>query len=170
MEFNAVIGSRYSCRSYKPEAPDLELIESLIGKALLAPSAVNKQPYHILVLNTEAALSKVRKTYNRPWFASAPVVLLILADLNQGWVRNDGTNHSVIDTTIFIDHLTLTATNLNMATCWVCNFEVNLLKQLFDLPEGFEPIALLPLGFPANKEIPLKKRKTISQIVTYNSF
>lgn len=170
MEFNAVIKSRYSCRAYKPEAPGIELIESLIGKALLAPSAVNKQPYHVLVLNTEAALFKVRKTYNRPWFASAPVVLLVSANQNQGWVRSDGTNHAIIDTSIFIDHLTLVATSMDLATCWVCNFDVNLLKQFFAFPEGFEPIALLPLGYPAIDEIPAKMRKALNQIISYNNF
>ncbi len=170
MEFNAVIENRYSCRAYKPEAPTTELIESLIGKALLAPSAVNKQPYHVLILNTESALEKVRKAYNRPLFVSAPVVLLVSANQNQGWVRSDGTNHAVIDTSIFIDHLTLVASSMNLATCWVCNFEVNRLKQLFAFPEGFEPIALVPLGYPATDEIPVKKRKALNQIITYNNF
>jgi nitroreductase len=170
MEFNAVIENRYSCRDYKPEVPTNELLESLIEKALLAPSAVNKQPYHVLILNSEPALEKVRKTYSRPWFVSAPVVLLVSAIQSQGWVRSDGTNHALIDTTIFIDHLTLVASSLKLATCWVCNFEVNRLKQLFDFPEGFEPIALVPIGYPATDEIPFKKRKALNQIITYNNF
>ncbi|PKP07962.1 MAG: nitroreductase [Bacteroidetes bacterium HGW-Bacteroidetes-4] len=170
MEFNAVVEKRYSCRAYKPDVPSNELIESIIGKALLAPSAVNIQPYHVLILNTEPALEKARKAYNRPWFACAPVVLIVSAIQNQGWVRNDGTNHAIIDTSIFIDHLTLVATSVNLATCWVCNFEMNRLKQLFVFPEGFEPIALVPLGYPATEEIPAKKRHALNKIITYNKF
>ncbi|MGE4289382.1 MAG: nitroreductase family protein [Salinivirgaceae bacterium] len=170
MEFNAVVEKRYSCRTYKPEVPSAELIESILEKALLAPSAVNKQPYHILILNTESALEKAQKTYNRSWFASAPVVLLVSAIQSQGWVRNDGTNHAIIDTSIFIDHLTLVATSMNLATCWVCNFERDRLKQLFDFPEGYEPIALVPLGYPTTDEIPLKKRKALNKMISYNKF
>ena len=65
---------------------------------------------------------------------------------------------------IAVEHLCLAATEQGLATCWVCNFDAALLRQLFDLPAGEEPTVVIPLGYAAD-EMTEKKRKDAADIV-----
>ena len=108
-------------------------------------------------------LAKVRKAYNREWFATAPVVLMLCAQTGKAWTRADGKNHADIDLAILADHLTLAAADMGLATCWVCNFDAEKCKQLFDLGDNEEPAVLIPIGYAAD-EPKEKKRKMKEEI------
>ena len=80
------------------------------------------------------------------------------------WVRSDGKHHGNIDIAIAVEHLCLAATEQGLATCWVCNFDANLCKEQFGLPENEEPAVIIPLGYAAD-EMKSKSRKFIETIV-----
>ena len=101
------------------------------------------------------------------------VIASILHD--EEWVRSDGKHHGDIDIAIAVEHLCLAATEQGLATCWVCNFDAALCKQLFGLSANEEPAVLIPLGYAAERllvddgtsgiEIKPKNRKIIEEIV-----
>ena len=76
----------------------------------------------------------------------------------------DGKHHGNIDIAIAVEHLCLAATEQGLATCWVCNFDANLCKEQFCLPENEEPAVIIPLGYAADEMKP-KSRKSIDIIV-----
>jgi nitroreductase len=82
---------------------------------------------------------------------------------DEEWVRFDGKHHGDIDVAIAVEHLCLAAAEQGLGTCWVCNFDAPLCHSLFSLPENEDPVALVPIGYPADtpKE---KTRKTREQI------
>ena len=83
-----------------------------------------------------------------------------------GWKRaQDGKDHTEIDVAIAVDHLTLQAADLGLGTCWVCNFDVAKVRDLLELEVGEEPIAIVPLGYPEYDDVPVKKRKSLKDIV-----
>ena len=165
--FKDLVQIRYSCRNYSPIAIDRSIIEQLLETAHFAPSATNAQPWRVFVLNTPESLAKVRRAYNREWFATAPVVLMLCAQTSNAWTRADGKNHADIDLAILADHLTLAAADMGLATCWVCNFDAAMLSKDFNLDADCKPVVLLPLGAPATDDIPEKKRKDISEFVEW---
>lgn len=61
------------------------------------------------------------------------------------------------------------ATELGLGTCWVCDFDVVECSRILNLPPTVEPIALIPLGYPA-VNAPDKKRKNLSEIVHLDEF
>jgi nitroreductase len=66
--------------------------------------------------------------------------------------------------------MTLQATELGLATCWICNFYVDKCRDLLKLPEHMEPVVILPLGYPLDETDPERheeKRKPLSEIVSY---
>lgn len=165
--FSDLVQMRYSCRNYLPTKIDNSLIAQVLETAHFAPSATNAQPWRVLVLNTPESLVKARQAYNREWFATAPAVLLICAQTDKAWTRADGKNHADIDIAILADHITLAATDMGLATCWVCNFDAKLISELFNLDSNCKPLVLLPIGVPATDEIPPKKRLALDDFVTY---
>ena len=165
--FKDLVQIRYSCRNYSPIAIDRSIIEQLLETAHFAPSATNAQPWRVFVLNTPESLAKVRRAYNREWFATAPVVLMLCAQTSKAWTRADGKNHADIDLAILADHLTLAAADMGLATCWVCNFDAAMLSKDFNLEADCKTVVLLPLGVPATDDIPEKKRKDVSEFVEW---
>jgi len=165
--FSDLVQMRYSCRKYSPIIIDNSLIEQILETAHFAPSATNAQPWRIFVLNTPESLAKAQQAYNREWFATAPAVLLICAQTDKAWTRADGKNHADIDIAIIADHITLAAADMGLATCWVCNFDAELISKNFNLDVNCKPLVLLPIGVPANDEIPEKKRKNLTEFVEW---
>ena len=58
----------------------------------------------------------------------------------------------------------LAAAEQGLGSCWVCNFDAPLFSQTFPLPEGYEPIALVPLGYAADQPTE-KHRKNMADIM-----
>ncbi len=162
-----IIESRYSCRQFQDKPIEKETLTRILSVARLAPSAVNYQPWEIMVISQPENLDKIYQVYPREWFKKAKTILLISANYETGWKRADGKNHADIDIAILTDHITLLATEMGLGTCWVCNFDAALTSKLFEFPEHLKPLVLLPIGYPLNNEKPVKKRKDLTDFVTW---
>lgn len=53
-----------------------------------------------------------------------------------------------LNVAIAIDHLTLRAVDLGLGTCWVMQFDNNKVKEILSLDDRYDPLVLLPVGFP----------------------
>lgn len=152
MNFLDLVKKRFSCRNYLNKEVEKEKLSKIMEAARLAPSAKNLQPWYFYVVSEDKdLLKKVHKTYHRDWFNNAPAVILACGDKEKAWTRSDGKNHSDIDVAIAVDHITLAAADLDLSTCWVCNFYIDKVKELFELPENLEPVALIPVAYCAKK-------------------
>ena len=170
MSFLEIAKNRYSCRNYDSRPVEIEKLEMILEAGRIAPSAVNFQPWHFYVIQAEDDLAKTFEVYHREWFRTAPCVIVICGDHNQSWKRKDGKDHCDIDVAIVTDHMTLQATELELATCWICNFDLEKTRDLLDLPEHMEPIVLLPVGYPLDSVNPdrhSEKRKSLSEMLSY---
>jgi len=75
----------------------------------------------------------------------------------------------MFDLGIATQNLCLTAHNLNLGTVIVGLFDHDKAKDILKVPEGYEVVALVPLGYPA-KEASAPPRKEIAELVHYNTF
>lgn len=167
MNFKELCERRYSVRSYKPEQIPQEKLDYIMECVRLAPSAVNKQPWHFILYTNEEDRKKIQQCYGREWIQEAPAYIVAYARADEAWVRRyDEKNHADIDVAIAVEHLCLAAAEQGLGTCWVCNFRIQLLRELFRLPEQTIPIAIIPIGYPAKDEIPEKNRKELQEILT----
>ena len=164
MDFLELVKSRYSCRDYQPRNVENEKLEYIMECVRYAPSAVNRQPWRFRIIKDDNDKARVQQCYNREWFNTAPLYILASVLHDEEWVRADGKHHGDIDIAIAVEHLCLAATAQGLGTCWVCNFDAALCKQLFSLPENEEPAVIIPIGYPAVPPTE-KKRKPISEIL-----
>ncbi|MBO4487938.1 MAG: nitroreductase family protein [Bacteroidaceae bacterium] len=162
--FLDLVSRRYSCRSYQSAEVPQEKLDYIMECVRLAPSAVNRQPWRFRIVSSEADRAKLCQCYNREWFATAPVVIIASAMRDEAWVRADGKYHGDIDIAIAVEHLCLAATEQGLATCWVCNFDADLCKNLFALGNNEEAVVLIPLGYAADQPKE-KSRKPKEEIV-----
>ena len=164
MDLLDLVKARYSCRNYQPTPVEKEKLDYILECVRFAPSAVNKQPWVFHIVNSADQKAQLQQCYNRDWFQTASMYIIASILHDEEWVRADGKPHGNIDIAIAVEHLCLAATEQGLATCWVCNFDANLCKELFVLPENEEPAVIIPLGYAADEMKP-KNRKTIDQIL-----
>jgi nitroreductase len=168
MDFKEIAKTRYSVRNYSSERIEDEKLNIVLEAARMAPTAVNFQPFRLYVIKNEEIRHLINECYHRAWFATAPVIIVAVGLHDSAWKRgNDGKDYTDVDITITIDHLTLQATDLGLGTCWVCNFDAARCKEILKLKPSEEVIALLPIGYPANKDIPTKNRKGLDELVVW---
>jgi nitroreductase len=166
MDFSQLIRTRYSVRAYKPDPVSEDELRKVLDAARLAPTAANKQPFQLIVIQTKGREEELRRIYNRDWFVGAPVVICACGAPSEAWIRDDKKNYAVVDVAIVMDHLILAATDLGLGTCWIGAFNEQATREILGLPEEVEPIAFTPLGYPADQPEP-KERKPLEELVRY---
>lgn len=164
MNFLDLVKQRYSCRSYQNKSVEQEKLDYVMDCARLAPSAVNKQPWLFRIVSDDASKAKLQECYDRDWFKTAPMYIICSILHDEEWIRYDGKHHGNIDIAVAVEHLCLAATEQGLATCWVCNFNVEKCKKNFDIPADEDPTVIIPIGYAADQPTE-KKRKPISEIV-----
>jgi nitroreductase len=169
-DFNRLVTSRFSVRSYTNKKVEKELILQILDAARLAPSAVNYQPWHFIVISEPGNLHEIHEVYHREWFKQAPVCVVVCANRNESWkCKSDGKDFADMDIAIAVDHLILKATELGLGTCWICNFDAVLARTKLNLPDHIEPLVLVSLGYSI-AEPPVKSRKPLSAMVHWENF
>jgi nitroreductase len=166
MEFFDLIQKRYSVRAYKSTPVEQDKLDKILGAAVLAPTAANRQPFRLLVVRTEGRQAELKRIYGRDWFVQAPLVVCACAVPGESWVRRDGKNYAEVDATIAFAHLILAAHDLGLGTCWIAAFDPAAARDVLELPPELEPVAFSPLGYPADAAKP-KKRRPSSDLVQY---
>lgn len=166
MNFLDLVKKRYSVRSYLPRAIEADKMNYIMECVRLAPSAVNFQPWHFSIVTDSEKLSKLKSAYAREWIESVPCIIVACVDHREAWHRkSDGKDHSDIDISIAVEHLCLAAAEQGLGTCWVCNFDVPRCREVMNLPENWEPVVLISIGYATEDDIPEKRRKTLDEIV-----
>ena len=164
MNFLDLVKQRYSCRSYQNKSVEQEKLDYVMDCARLAPSAVNKQPWLFRIVSDDASKAKLQECYDRDWFKTAPMYIICSILHDEEWIRYDGKHHGNIDIAIAVEHLCLAATEQGLATCWVCNFNIEKCKKNFDIHADEDPTVIIPIGYAADQPTE-KKRKPISEII-----
>ena len=157
MSFFELAKERFSVRNFSDKAIEEEKLNQIIQAGRVAPTAKNKQPQKIYVLQSKEAVEKV-KTLS-PCIYDAPTVLLICYDESAVWYnsRRPGYNSGEMDATIVCTHMMFAAWELGVGSCWVGVFDDKEVSATFELPENIKPVALLPIGYPAKDAVPNEK-------------
>lgn len=153
MEFIDIAKKRYSVRSYSEKPVEPEKLAKILEAAHVAPTAANRQPVRLIVVQSEEGHRKLEKAAN---VYKAPVAVIVCADHEKAWVRPfDSKQTTDIDASILTDHMMLQAAELGLGSLWVCYFKADILRKEFGIPENMEPINILAIGYadPDNGDI-----------------
>lgn len=97
----ALSQGRFSARKFTSEAVSQEDVDYIMECVRLAPSAVNRQPWHWLIVRSDEAKEKLQECYDREWFKTAPMYIVGMKNVNENWVRRyDEKPHGDIDVAI----------------------------------------------------------------------
>lgn len=172
MDFLKLAEERYSVRSFSDKAVEQEKIDAILRAGQVAPTACNLQPQKILVIQSSEALEKIRKCTMCHF--NAPLAILTCYDRELCWKRDyDGKTSGDIDASIVTTHMMLAAAELGIGSTWVMYFIPEAVREEFDLPENYEPVSLLAMGYPSESAKPYPghtEKKALHDTVSYNEF
>lgn len=155
------IQARRSVRAYQDRDIEPEKLEAVLRAANQAPSAGNLQAYEIHLIRdlpTKRALAAA--ALDQRFVAQAPVVLIFCAHPARSakYGARGAQLYSVQDATVAAAYAQLAATAQGLATCWVGAFDDEGVIRAARLPAGQRPVAMLPLGYPAEDPAPTPRR------------
>jgi nitroreductase len=129
-------------------------LEAVLQAGFLAPTGGNRQPQRVVVCQSAEALEKVRACTNSHY--GAPVVLIVAYDRDEAAVNFLDTQRSTgaDDACIALTHMMLESYNQGLASVWVALLKDAELHEAFAIPESWEIVALLPLGYAAEDAAP----------------
>ena len=169
MDFAKLSAERYSLRKFSDRPVEAEKLAAILEAGRNAPTAHNLQPQRIFVLRSPEALEKADACTAAHFHP--PVILVVAYDPEAAWKREtDGKNHGEIDAAIAATQMMLAAADLGLGTTYVGMFEPEKLLAAFPEMAGLCPIAMLPLGYPAEGAHPSRlhaDRKPLAELVKY---
>jgi len=147
------IADRNSCRNFSPEPITEAQVSALVDAALAAPSAMNRQPWHIIAITNKPLIDEMDRyamegiktgnpdAYQRMMdrggtiFYNAPCLLVI---------AKDDTDYATLDAGIVSQNIALAAHSLGLGSviCGMARMPLNgekgeAFKKRINFPEGY---------------------------------
>jgi nitroreductase len=178
-EITEVIKERRSIRKYEEKDVPEEILNSLLEAAGWSPSWANTQCWELIVVKDKTLKESLKETIfpKNPAtnaITGAPVLLALCGKLkSSGFYKDIVTTKFgdwfMFDLGLFTQTLCLAAQNLGLGTVIVGLFDHDKAKSILKVPEGYELVVLIPLGYPA-KISSAPKRREIREFVHHNTF
>lgn len=157
--FYEIAKKRFTCRKYSEESISIEVIKEYATKALIAPSADNRQAFRFFILEKKEFF-KVRKLIKQEWALKAPILVFLFSVPEEAYIRNfDNKTYDSIDAAIAFDHFILLLTEAGFGTAWTStSLDPKALVVSLKLPKTWEFIAYTPVGYPLEHAPPMEQR------------
>ncbi len=169
MDVFEAITTRASITRYTEEGVDREKVARILEAARWAPSAGNMQSWEFIVVEDDDLKEKMAQhAQNQPHVREAPVVIVILADMEKAERRYGGRGrdlYALQETAAGMQNMLLQAHNENLGAAWVGAFEEEPVRDLLYIPERARPVAIITVGHPAER--PEKPSKLPISNITY---
>ena len=169
MDLLHLMKNRRSVRAYLPQPVEAEHLNHILAAARSAPTACNRQPLRLIVIQSAEGLQKAGKAAQ---LYGAPLAILVCADRDRAWKRPfDDMTAAHIDASIATDHMMLSAAELGLGSVWICFFKPDVIREEFALPENLEPVNLLAIGHPDPSAAPQgdPSRRPLEEMVSYET-
>jgi nitroreductase len=158
MEILDYILDRRSIRRFSNQKIDNDTIKAILTAAMYAPSAVNMQPWHFVVIDRSDMMEKIMEIHpHARMLRTASHAVVVCGDLQLQ--HDDG--YWVVDCGAATQNLLLAAHTHGLGSCWVGihprEGRKAAFSRLLSLPSHVLPFALVALGF-AEEEKPRPER------------
>lgn len=173
MEVSKAIKERRSIRSYKSVPIPEEDLRKILDAGRWAPSSGNTQPLELVVVKDSETKEKLAKAARgQSFIAEAPVAIVVCANIPRNTRRygERGRKMYIIqDTAAATQNMLLMAYSLGYGTCWIGSFYDEKVAEIIEAPEKIRPLAIFPIGKPAQKPN-APSRRNLEDIIHENTF
>lgn len=152
-----LLRQRWSPLAFSNRMVEPEKLHSVLEAASWAASSYNEQPWSFIVATSENKVEFERllgclAEGNQEWARNAPILMISVAKLNFEYngVEN---RHAFHDVGAASTTLAIQAAALGLFIHQMAGFDVPKAKEIYGIPEGYEPVAALALGYFGEPQI-----------------
>jgi nitroreductase len=178
-ELMDTIKERRSIRRYQEKEVPEDALNRVLESVKWSPSWANTQCWEVIVVKDAVTKEKLQETFGktnpaRKAVLQAPLDLVLCGKLNSsGYYKGVATTKHgdwfMYDLGIATQSLCLAAHDLGLGTVITGLFDHDKARAVLGVPEGFEVVSIIPLGYPA-KGAAAPKRREISEFTHYGKF
>lgn len=152
-----LLARRWSPRAFDERPVGTDTLRTLFEAARWAPSSSNEQPWRFIVATKDHETEWNRMFVclaegNQTWAVRAPVLMLSVASMH---FEDDGkpNRHAFHDMGLATENLVLQATASGLVAHQMAGFDVEKARVDLRIPAGYEPVAMIAIGYPGNPDI-----------------
>jgi nitroreductase len=163
-DFIRLIKERRSVREYTDKPIEKKILEEIIDCGRLAPSARNIQPWKFVVVTEKRKLKEIAKQVEWGHFIKDSSACIVICG-------DKGVKRFQEDCCLATENMILAAKSLGVGSCYVAALgkDTEGVRKLLEIPENFEIVCFLPLGyFEKNPES--HGKKDLKKIIHWESF
>ena len=165
------IMTRTSIRQYTNEPVSKADVETMLRAGMAAPTAVNRQPWHFVVVTKREQLSALAAANRGTNMATkAPLAIVVCGNLQKA-MPGTGQGFWVQDCSAATENI-LAANALGLGAVWTGLYpdeeHSKAVRDVLKAPEHIVPLCTIVIGHPA--ENPTPKDKWKPENVSYNEF
>lgn len=152
-------------REYAEREVPVEVLRTIVEAAHLTASASNLQPWHFVLVRDREALRKLGSMVRTgPYIGGAAAAVIVAYEKERG-------DLGISDGSRAIQSMMLAAWSQGVASNWT-GFAGRLddVRKQFGLPDSYDVLAVMTLGYPKRKVIGKKKRKPFDEVVSAERF
>jgi nitroreductase len=171
MDVFEAVQTRKSIRSYQDKPVPREKLEKILEAARLAPSARNVEPWHFIAVTDAEKRKMLSKGKFAKFLTQAPLVIVACGD------KEASPDWYAIDVALAVENMVLTAVSEGLNTCCVGSFDEREVRVALKIPENFEVLVLLAVGYSADKlDLSSKllnlvrSRKSLSEVASEETY
>jgi nitroreductase len=175
-----IINGRRSIRKYEDREVAQADLEKILEAVRWAPSWTNCQCWEVVVIRDPQVKQRLQDTFppkGNPAFKAivqAPVLLALCAKTRvSGYYKDKAATRfgdwMMYDLGLATQNLCLMAHSLGLGTVIAGLFDHARAREVVDVPDGYELVTLIPLGYPAKVGAP-PKRRAVAEFVHNNRF
>jgi nitroreductase len=150
-QIHPLIANRWSPRAFAQGSLPIETLHTLVSAARWAASAGNTQPWRFVLAPKDSTyyspLFASLDEGNQVWVQYAPALMLVVAQIHNGTRR---LGHAWFDCGLAVGNLSLQAEAIGLRVHPMAGFSANQLRTTLQIPDTFEPIVMLAVGYPTN--------------------
>ncbi len=151
-----ILRRRWSPRAFSDRPVEPEKLQSLFEAARWAASSFNEQPWNFIIATKQkpeehARLLSCLVEGNQRWARAAPVLMVSVAKLNFDKTGKPN-RHAFHDVGLAVQNMIVQATALGLFVHQMAGFSPEKVREIYGVPEGFEPVAAMAIGYGAAKD------------------
>lgn len=164
------IATRTSIRDYEARLVEKEKIEKMLRAAMAAPTAMNKQPWHFVVVDQRNVLDALAGA--NPYakmLKKAPLAIVVCGNTDK-MIEGGGRDFWIQDASAATENLLLAAHAMGLGAVWTGAYPSEerciSISKVLSLSDNLIPLNMIVVGYPA--EHPQPKQKFKEENVSYN--
>jgi nitroreductase len=154
MEALEAIMTRRSIRRYTGEQVSLEHERKLLGAAMAAPSAHNRQPWHFIVVRSRETLDRIPEYHQYSRMLKEASLAVVVCGDNEVQTTDFWTH----DCSAATENMLIAANALGLGAVWLGVHPgeelVRETRELFGIPDHVTPLCIVSVGYSAEEKPP----------------